>query len=105
MDGASKYLQSRLPKVGGDFNVIRRFDEKLGGARLTLNMRYFDELIGDLELFDPPLEMLLLLCQICKIFLFVRDWQSGIVSSLLVSMKLYQDGLLITTQFVWIPIL
>ena len=60
--------------VGGDFNMIRRSDEKLGGTRLTLNMRYFDELIRDLKLFDPPLEMLLLLGQICKMFLFVRNW-------------------------------
>ena len=41
--------------IGGDFNVIRRSVENLGGSRLTLNMRSFDELIRELELFDPPL--------------------------------------------------
>ena len=41
--------------VGGDFNVIRRSVEKLGGSRITLNMRRFDELIRELELFDTPL--------------------------------------------------
>ena len=35
--------------------MIRRSAEKLGGSRLTLNMRCFDELIRELELFDPPL--------------------------------------------------
>ena len=39
--------------VGGDFNVIRRSFEKLGDSGLTPNMRCFDELIRDLELFDP----------------------------------------------------
>ena len=35
--------------------MIKRFIEKLGGSRITLNMRRFDELIRELELFDPPL--------------------------------------------------
>ena len=35
--------------------MIRRFVEKLGGSRITLNMRCFDELIRELELFDPAL--------------------------------------------------
>ena len=34
--------------VGGDFNVIRRTSEKLGGSRVTPSMR-------DCELIDPPL--------------------------------------------------
>ena len=41
--------------VGGDFNVIRRSSEKLGGSRLTPNRRRFDELIRELELVNPPL--------------------------------------------------
>ena len=53
--------------------MIRRSDEQLGGSRLTRNMRYFDELIRDLKLFDPLLGMLLLLGQIYRRFLFVRD--------------------------------
>ena len=41
--------------VGGDFNVIRRSSEKLGGSRLTSNMRDFDSFIRECELLDPPL--------------------------------------------------
>ena len=39
--------------IGGDFNVIRRSVEKLGGSRITANMRHFDEPIRELEFFDP----------------------------------------------------
>ena len=35
--------------------MIRRFIEKLGASRIALNMRRFDELIRELELFNPPL--------------------------------------------------
>ena len=41
--------------VGGDFNVIRRSSEKLGGSRVTPSMRSFDEFITESELIDPPL--------------------------------------------------
>ena len=41
--------------VGGDFNVIRRSSEKLGGSRLTSSMRDFDSFISESELLDPPL--------------------------------------------------
>ena len=41
--------------MGGDFNVIRRSSEKLGGSRLTSNMRDFDSFIRECELLDPPL--------------------------------------------------
>ncbi|RVW92050.1 hypothetical protein CK203_037097 [Vitis vinifera] len=41
--------------VGGDFNVIRRSSEKLGGSRLTPNMKDFDDFIRDCELIDSPL--------------------------------------------------
>ena len=34
--------------VGGDFNVIRRCSEKLGGARLTPSMKDLDDFIRDL---------------------------------------------------------
>ena len=60
--------------IGRDFNVIRRSIEKLAGYRITLNLRRFDELIRELELFDPLLEMLLSLGQIYRMFLFARDW-------------------------------
>ena len=41
--------------VGGDFNVIRRSSEKLGGSSLILSMKDFDGLIREYELLDPPL--------------------------------------------------
>ncbi|WJZ85876.1 hypothetical protein VitviT2T_005388 [Vitis vinifera] len=41
--------------VGGDFNVIRRSSEKMGGSSLTPNMRDFDSFISECELLDPPL--------------------------------------------------
>ena len=42
-----------LPKVyWGDFNVIRRALEKLGGSRLTSSMRDFDDLIREFELVE-----------------------------------------------------
>ncbi|KAJ9670902.1 hypothetical protein PVL29_027069 [Vitis rotundifolia] len=40
--------------VGGDFNVIRRRSEKLGGSSFTSSMRDFDGFIRDCELFDSP---------------------------------------------------
>ncbi|RVW69157.1 hypothetical protein CK203_064455 [Vitis vinifera] len=41
--------------VGGDFNVIRRRSEKLGGSGVTSSMRDFDGFIRECELHDPPL--------------------------------------------------
>ncbi|RVW70180.1 hypothetical protein CK203_057138 [Vitis vinifera] len=41
--------------VGGDFNVIRRSSEKLGGSSLTSSMKDFDSFIRECELLDPPL--------------------------------------------------
>ncbi|KAL6331444.1 hypothetical protein AAG906_011383 [Vitis piasezkii] len=41
--------------VGGDFNVIRRSSEKLGGSSLTPSMKDFDDFIRECELLDPPL--------------------------------------------------
>ena len=40
--------------MGGDFNVIRRSSEKLGGFSFTSSMRDFDGFIRDCELLDPP---------------------------------------------------
>ena len=40
--------------VGGDFNVIRRSSEKLGGSSLTSSMKDFDGFIRECELLDPP---------------------------------------------------
>ena len=72
-------------RIGGDFNVIRRSAEKLGGSRLTLNMRYFDELIRELELFDPPLRNASFtwsnmqddpICKRLDRFLFTVEWEN-----------------------------
>ena len=41
--------------VGGDFNVIKRSSEKLGGSSLTSSMKDFDSFIRECELLDPPL--------------------------------------------------
>ena len=41
--------------VGGDFNVIRRSSEKLGGFRLTSSKKDFDGFIRECELLDLPL--------------------------------------------------
>ena len=41
--------------VGGDFNIIRRSSEKLGGSSLTSSMKDFDGFIRDCELLDPLL--------------------------------------------------
>ena len=41
--------------VGGDFNVIRRSSEKLGGSSLTSSMKDFNSFIRVCELLDPPL--------------------------------------------------
>ena len=38
--------------VQGDFNVIKRISEKLGGSRLTPSMKDFDEFIRKSELID-----------------------------------------------------
>ena len=42
--------------MGGDFNVIRKRSEKLGGSRFTFSMRDFDDFIRECELHDPPLQ-------------------------------------------------
>ena len=60
--------------VGGDFNVIRRSSEKMGGSSLTPSMRDFDSFIRECELLDHLFGMLHSLGQICKSLPCVRDW-------------------------------
>ncbi|RVW61143.1 Transposon TX1 uncharacterized 149 kDa protein [Vitis vinifera] len=60
--------------VGGDFNVIRRSSEKLGGSRLTPCMKDFDEFIRDCELIDSPLRVHHILGQTCKRIQFENMW-------------------------------
>ena len=49
------YIFFPLWCVGGDFNVIRKSSEKLGGSSLTSSMKDFDGFIRDCELLDLPL--------------------------------------------------
>ncbi|OVA07500.1 hypothetical protein BVC80_39g3 [Macleaya cordata] len=41
--------------LGGDFNAIRRLDEKQGGCRINKSMRDFSEFISRFDLIDLPL--------------------------------------------------
>ncbi|XP_062083441.1 uncharacterized protein LOC133789680 [Humulus lupulus] len=42
--------------VGGDFNVVRRVEEKLSSTTNTRSMKLFDALIRELRLVDPKLQ-------------------------------------------------
>ncbi|XP_062097049.1 uncharacterized protein LOC133803120 [Humulus lupulus] len=42
--------------VGGDFNVVRRVDEKLNSKSNTRSMKKFDALIREVKLVDPKLQ-------------------------------------------------
>ena len=70
--------------VGGDFNIIRRISEKLGGSSLTSNMRDFDGFIRDCELIDPPLRNVPFtwsnlqdspVCKRLDRFLYTNEWE------------------------------
>ena len=98
--------------VGGDFNVIRRRSEKLGGSGFTSSMRDFDGFIRGCELHDPPLRNAsLLLGQTCKSHRCVRDWigfsiqMSRSFHSLKAFKKFFLDRHQIIDQLYWIPIL
>lgn len=41
--------------VGGDFNMVRRSEERVGNARGSRSMCRFEEFIRESELFDPQL--------------------------------------------------
>ena len=67
--------------VGGDFNVIRRRSEKLGGSRFT---RDFDGFIKECELHDPPLRNVSFtwsnmqespVCKRLDRFLYSNEWE------------------------------
>ncbi|KAL6334471.1 hypothetical protein AAG906_016011 [Vitis piasezkii] len=71
--------------VGGDFNVIRRSSEKLGGSSLTPSMRDFDDFIRECELLDPPLRSAPFtwsnmqespVCKRLDQFLYSNEWTS-----------------------------
>lgn len=41
--------------AGGDFNIARNPNEKLGGRHFTTTMRKFDNIISELNLINPKL--------------------------------------------------
>ncbi|RVX23043.1 LINE-1 retrotransposable element ORF2 protein [Vitis vinifera] len=77
--------------VGGDFNVIRRSSEKLGGSRLTPSMKDFDDFISDCELIDLPLRsasftwLNMQVNPVCKRldrFLYSNEWEQAFPQSI-----------------------
>ncbi|KAJ9709801.1 hypothetical protein PVL29_001319 [Vitis rotundifolia] len=69
--------------VGGDFNVIRRSSEKLGGSSLSPSMKDFDSFIRECELLDPPLRNASFtwsnlqespVCKRLDRFLYLNEW-------------------------------
>ncbi|KAJ9678294.1 hypothetical protein PVL29_020454 [Vitis rotundifolia] len=77
--------------VGGDFNVIRRSSEKLGGSSLTSSMKDFDDFIRECELLDPPLRNAPftwsnmqenLVCKRLDRFLHSNEWEQSFPQSL-----------------------
>ena len=77
--------------VGGDFNVIRRRSEKLGGSRVTSSMRDFDGFIRESELHDPPLRNASFtwsnmqespVCKRLDQFLYSNEWELSFPQSL-----------------------
>ncbi|WJZ94571.1 hypothetical protein VitviT2T_013415 [Vitis vinifera] len=77
--------------VGGDFNVIRRSSEKLGGSRFTSSMREFDGFIRESELHDPPLRNASFtwsnmqespVCKRLDRFLYSNEWELSFPQSL-----------------------
>ncbi|KAJ9701108.1 hypothetical protein PVL29_006452 [Vitis rotundifolia] len=77
--------------VGGDFNVIRRGSEKLGGSSFTSSMRDFDGFIRDCELLDSPLRNAQFtwsnmqespVCKRLDRFLYSNEWELSFPQSL-----------------------
>ena len=70
--------------VGGDFNVVRRVNEKFNSLTITRSMREFDSLIGELELVDPNLKRFTwsnfrqfpICCRLDRFF-FSKEWATG----------------------------
>ncbi|RVW33074.1 putative ribonuclease H protein [Vitis vinifera] len=93
--------------VGGDFNVIRRSSEKLGGSRLTPSMKDFDDFISDCELIDLPLRSASFtwsnmqvnpVCKRLDRFLYSNEWEQHFLK---VFKEYYQDGHRIIGRLSW----
>ena len=97
--------------VGGDFNVIRRRSEKLGGSGFTSSMRDLMVLLENANYMIPHYGMPLLLGQTCKSHRCVRNWisfsiqMSGSFPSFKAFKKFFLDGHRIIGRLYWIPIL
>ncbi|RVX20328.1 Transposon TX1 uncharacterized 149 kDa protein [Vitis vinifera] len=102
--------------VGGDFNVIRRSSEKLGGSRLTSSMRDFDSFISESELLDPPLRNASFtwsnmqespMCKRLDRFLYSNEWgqlfPQGIQETLIRRTSDHWPIALDTNPFMWGP--
>ncbi|RVW69351.1 Transposon TX1 uncharacterized 149 kDa protein [Vitis vinifera] len=102
--------------VGGDFNVIRRSSEKLGGSRLTSSMRDFDSFIRESELLDPPLRNASFtwsnmqespVCKRLDRFLYSNEWgqlfPQGIQETLIRRTSDHWPIALDTNPFMWGP--
>ena len=77
--------------VGGDFNVIKRSSEKLGGSSLTSSMKDFDGFIRECELLDSPLQNAPFtwsntqespVCKRLDRFLYSNEWEHHFPQSL-----------------------
>ena len=96
--------------MGGDFNVIRRRSEKLGGSGFTSSMRDFDGFIRGCELHDPPLQNAFFtwsnmqespVCKRLDWFLYSNEWELSFPKAF---KKFFLDGHQITDRLSWIPI-
>ncbi|RVW63725.1 hypothetical protein CK203_052745 [Vitis vinifera] len=96
--------------VGGDFNVIRRSSEKLGGSRLTPSIKDFDDFIRDCELIDSPLRSAPFtwsnmqenpVCKRLDRFLYSNEWEKYFLK---VFKEYCQDGHRIIGRLSWKPI-
>ncbi|RVW15380.1 hypothetical protein CK203_082622 [Vitis vinifera] len=76
---------------GGNFNIIRRSSEKLGGSSLTPSMKDFDDFIRECELIDSPLWSTpftwsnmqeSLVCKRLDRFLYSNEWEQLFPQSL-----------------------
>ncbi|RVW91468.1 Transposon TX1 uncharacterized 149 kDa protein [Vitis vinifera] len=102
--------------VGGDFNVIRRSSEKMGGSSLTPSMRDFDSFISECELLDPPLRNASFtwsnmqesaVCKRLDRFLYSNEWgllfPQGLQEALIRKTSDHWPIVMDTNPFMWGP--
>ncbi|RVX21695.1 Transposon TX1 uncharacterized 149 kDa protein [Vitis vinifera] len=96
--------------IGGDFNVIRRSSEKLGGSSLTSSMKDFDDFIRECELLDPPLRNApftwsnMQESPVCKDWIVSFTQMSGSFPFLKAFKKFFLEELRIIGRLFWKPI-